>query len=94
MAGKAVEVTDLDKAIEECEFCEDSPFKMEGGYTVSYIKYDKKGNPEKDDHYEVFTDSLGVENHKNAEYRYKQLLESENTYTVNLSLIIDSSDYM
>lgn len=34
ITGKIIEVTDLDEAIKECEFCVDSPYKMPSGYTV------------------------------------------------------------
>ncbi len=32
--GEIVEVTDLDRAIEQCEFCKESLFKMKSGHTV------------------------------------------------------------
>ncbi len=32
--GTSIEVTDLNKAIEQCELCKDSPYKMPSGQTV------------------------------------------------------------
>ena len=32
--GARIEITDLDKAIEQCELCKDSPYKMPSGQTV------------------------------------------------------------
>ena len=34
ITGASIEVTDLDKAIEQCELCKDSPYKMPSGQTV------------------------------------------------------------
>lgn len=34
ITGATVEVTDLDKAIEQCEMCAGSPFRMPSGHTV------------------------------------------------------------
>jgi hypothetical protein len=34
ITGARIEVTDLDKAIEQCELCKDSPYKMPTGQTV------------------------------------------------------------
>lgn len=34
ITGNSIEVTDLDAAIGQCEFCIKSPFKMESGHTV------------------------------------------------------------
>ncbi len=34
LEGNPVIVTDLDKAIEQCRNCIDSPYKMSSGYTV------------------------------------------------------------
>ncbi len=34
ITGASIEVTDLDKAIEQCRLCKDSPYKMPSGQTV------------------------------------------------------------
>lgn len=34
ITGASIEVTDLDKAIEQCELCKDSPYKMPSGQTL------------------------------------------------------------
>lgn len=34
ITGTSIEVTDLDKAIEQCKLCKDSPYKMPSGQTV------------------------------------------------------------
>ena len=34
ITGANIEVTDLDKGIEQCELCKDSPYKMPSGQTV------------------------------------------------------------
>jgi hypothetical protein len=34
ITGASIEVTDLDKAIEQCELCKNSPYKMPSGQTV------------------------------------------------------------
>jgi len=34
ITGTSIVVTDLDKAIEQCELCKDSPYKMPSGQTV------------------------------------------------------------
>jgi hypothetical protein len=34
ITGARIEVTDLDKAIEQCELCKDSPYKMPSRQTV------------------------------------------------------------
>ncbi len=34
LEGKPVTVTDLDKAIEQCRDCIDSPYKMPSGHTI------------------------------------------------------------
>ena len=34
ITGASIEVTDLNKAIEQCELCKDSPYKMPSGQTV------------------------------------------------------------
>lgn len=34
ITGASIEVTDLDKAIKQCELCKDSPYKMPSGQTV------------------------------------------------------------
>jgi len=34
ITGASIEVTDLDKAIEQCQLCKDSPYKIPSGQTV------------------------------------------------------------
>lgn len=34
ITGARIEVTDLNKAIEQCKLCKDSPYKMPSGQTV------------------------------------------------------------
>lgn len=34
IAGRSIEVTNLDKAIKQCLLCKDSPFLMDSGCTI------------------------------------------------------------
>lgn len=62
-------------------------------YLVTWMIGDRIDDPEMEDHYQVFVDDSKKQNLKDAEARYKQLLGSDDVYSVNLCKIIKSSDY-